>query len=774
MKIQNIILSIFCCLLFCCKQVENDKNISQWDYKGNIVAQINSRAMVLENEVVKFSWQLKKGTIVLKEVVNGYDGTKIDFENIKLFIVETADGKIRDNRDFILRGKIKEVTLNATDSLPTKALRFKGKEISGDFVSKDGNVVVKWLAQLREGANYIRQNIQITTLKHPIEVTKVTFFDGELLGANYSGSVLGSPIVYRNFFFGMEHPIAHSKALALRTLRSVIEDNQDVSEMINGSGEYVVTIEHGGGSDNFNVTAISLLEDNREIAMDKHVLNGYKGSNLYHLHLEDYDSISRYTLNVDVVNRDKASGTLHIYKKNKDLLNFYVNREDTLKLGKTISEWAVIGVAQSGYMRRAFLNYMERERAKPYKQFLHYNCWWDITNDGASSFTSQQLIERMHAWNRKFIEPFNVNLDAFVFDDGWDDLNKLWYFDPVKFPDGFKKEAELCKKYNSGIGVWMSPFGGYLQNKEIRVKSAKKEGLEVNDKGLSLAGTNYYRRFYERAADMVTNYGVKYFKFDGFGGSNPKYLPDMEAGVRLTKALRQLDSELFINITVGSWPSPFWLLHTDCTWRGSGDLHNAGVGSSTQKMITYRDGTLHNNIVNRAPLYPLNSIMTVGIAYANLGHPSHFVNDNLDDFKAMVYSFFGTGSNLQELYISHDRMKPEFWKVVADAAKWAEANEDVLKDTHWIGGSPINLEIYGFASWGQDKGIVTLRNPSDKNLEYNLDLVKDLELPAHEASMLFEISNVWDKNDIITNNKFKKSKKIILKPFEVKVLQVTK
>ncbi|MBT3750299.1 MAG: hypothetical protein HOG34_15060, partial [Bacteroidetes bacterium] len=53
-------------------------------------------------------------------------------------------------------------------------------------------------------------------------------------------------------------------------------------------------------------------------------------------------------------------------------------------------------------------------------------------------------------------------------------------------------------------------------------------------------------------------------------GSEPAYLPDMEAGARLIKNLRKQNPEVFINITVGSWPSPFWLQYADCTWRGSG------------------------------------------------------------------------------------------------------------------------------------------------------------------------------------------------------------
>jgi hypothetical protein len=379
----------------------------------------------------------------------------------------------------------------------------------------------------------------------------------------------------------------------------------------------------------------------------------------------------------------------------------------------------------------------------------------------------------MNAWDEKLIKPFGVKLQSFVFDDGWDNLDSVWYFDPVKFPQGFTPEAELCRKFNSGIGVWMSPFGGYGGNKQRRIESSHRQGLETNDKGLSLAGPNYYNRFLSRAVDMLDNYKVNYFKFDGFGGSEPQYLPDMEAGVRLIQTLRQHNPDVFINITVGSWPSPFWLKFTDCTWRGSGDLHMAGKGTRTSKFMTYRDGTLHNNIVSRAPYYPLNSIMVVGIAYANLGLPQMCINDSIADFRDMVWSFFGAGSALQELYISHDRMKPEFWPVLAEAAKWVKSNEDILYDTHWIGGSPVNMEVYGFASWTPRKGVITLRNPDDKPKDFEFILDNVLEIPEKYRGIFQLISVRSDDTDkYVIKIASGESKRIPLKPFETKILEV--
>ena len=53
--------------------------------------------------------------------------------------------------------------------------------------------------------------------------------------------------------------------------------------------------------------------------------------------------------------------------------------ERTLPLpkGQSITYSSVVGVAPKGQMRRDFLAYIERERAHPYRTFLHYNSWFD-------------------------------------------------------------------------------------------------------------------------------------------------------------------------------------------------------------------------------------------------------------------------------------------------------------------------------------------------------------------------------------------------------------
>ena len=55
-----------------------------------------------------------------------------------------------------------------------------------------------------------------------------------------------------------------------------------------------------------------------------------------------------------------------------------IHRELPLRAGQTVTYSSVIGLTPASQMRRGFLNYIERERARPYRPFLHYNSWYDI------------------------------------------------------------------------------------------------------------------------------------------------------------------------------------------------------------------------------------------------------------------------------------------------------------------------------------------------------------------------------------------------------------
>jgi hypothetical protein len=218
---------------------------------------------------------------------------------------------------------------------------------------------------------------------------------------------------------------------------------------------------------------------------------------------------------------------------------------------------------------------------------------------------------------------------------------------------------------------------------------------------------------------------------------------DFDAAIHLIGDLRKLKPDLYINLTTGTYPSPFWLFYADSIWRGGDDTEFAGVGSSRERWITYRDADTYYEIVKAGRLFPLNSLMLHGIVYAQKA--PHLSTDPGGDFRSEVRSYFGSGTQLQELYITPSLLTEANWDDLAEAAKWSRRNAATLKDTHWVGGDPRWLSVYGWASWSPQKGILTLRNPSDKPQDIAVDIQQAFELPAN-AVQHYSAHSPWSED----------------------------
>lgn len=435
----------------------------------------------------------------------------------------------------------------------------------------------------------------------------------------------------------------------------------------------------------------------------------------------------------------------------------------------------VYGVVPSGQLRRGFLYYVERERAHPYHQNLHYNSWFDISwNDRI--FDEKISMDRVKLFGDSLIRKRNIPMNGFLFDDGWDDPKTLWKFHSG-FPAGFTNLRESVKEYNSDIGVWMSPFGGYGKAKDLRIEYGRAQDppFETNKNGFSLSGPVYYKRFKEVTNDFIKSYNIFMFKFDGVGagigagsGDLEEYQKDVESFLTLLEDMLKIKPELYLSLTTGTWPSVYWLKYGDNIWRGGDDTNMTGEGSKRQQWITYRDADVYKNIVKRGPLFPLNSLMTCGICIADNGNPAVFEMDD-KDISDEIWSFFATGTNLQELYINPHKLSRSNWDCLASAAGWAKRNEEVLRDVHWIGGDPSKGEIYGYASWSGKHGVISLRNPSSEEKRFSFKTGDIFELPLGEADR-FMISDVISEangrqKQVAEGNSFM----IILRPFELRV-----
>jgi hypothetical protein len=453
-----------------------------------------------------------------------------------------------------------------------------------------------------------------------------------------------------------------------------------------------------------------------------------------------------------------------------NLLICALRRDLPLRRQQEVTYTSVVGVTRAKQLRRDFLAYVERERAHPYRTFLHYNTWYDLGYFGR--FDEAGVLDRIHAFGEELTKKRGVKLDSFLFDDGWDDPTQLWRFNSG-FPKGFAAVRQAAAQYNAAPGVWLSPWGGYGQPKQQRLESARKLGLETYQGGLALSGRRYFDYFRQVSFEMIDHYGVNQFKFDGTGNADrviagSAFDSDFDAAIALIAELRSRKPDLYVNLTTGTYPSPFWLRYADSIWRDGEDHDFAGVGSARQRWITYRDGQTYLHVVRAGPLFPLNSLMLHGIIYAQ--HAKDLNSDPGGDFADEVHSYFGTGTQLQEMYITPGLLSASDWDTLAAAAKWSRENAEVLRDTHWLGGDPLQLQVYGWGAWSTDKGIVTLRNPSDHEQSFVLNATEAFGLPPASPQQ-FHLRNVWNKQHSEPDLSASAPHTIRLRPFEVLTLE---
>jgi hypothetical protein len=438
-----------------------------------------------------------------------------------------------------------------------------------------------------------------------------------------------------------------------------------------------------------------------------------------------------------------------------------------LREGIAVSYSAVIGVAAPGQLRRSFSTYLEAERAHPFRTFLHYNSWYDIGY--FTPYTEADALGVIERYGRELVTTRHVVLDSFLFDDGWDDTAHLWEFNGG-FPDGFTRVLAAAHKYGAAPGVWLSPWGGYGPPRQARLATAKADGYEIDTQGLALSGPKYYARFHTAAVGLLESFGINQFKLDGTGSPDKvtegsAFDSDFAAAMALIHDLRVTRPDLFINLTTGTWPSPFWLMSADSIWRGGEDHEFAGQGTDRQRWITYRDADTYGGIVRQSPYYPLNSLMLHGIIYAT--HARGLSSDPSNDLPDEVWSYFASGTGLQELYVSPDLLTSKDWDLIARAARWARQRAPVLKDSHWQGGDPARGEVYGWAAWSPERSVIALRNPSSLPQIYSLDLASVLELPA-EAALAFHAEAVYGQRPPQTVDA-KHAMRLRLAPHEVLV-----
>ena len=130
----------------------------------------------------------------------------------------------------------------------------------------------------------------------------------------------------------------------------------------------------------------------------------------------------------------------------------------------------------------------------------------------------------------------------------------------------------------------MSPWGGYGKPKQERIAAGREAGYEIVDNGFALSGPKYYAAFRDTCVKFVPRLRGEPVQVRRHRKCRPglcrvaQFDSDFAAAIHLIGELRALKPDLYINLTTGTYPSPFWLRYADSIWRGGEDHDFLGVG----------------------------------------------------------------------------------------------------------------------------------------------------------------------------------------------------
>lgn len=480
--------------------------------------------------------------------------------------------------------------------------------------------------------------------------------------------------------------------------------------------------------------------------------------------------------------------------------------------------------------------------ATPSEFRTQYNSWFDNMMKISDENILASFIEIDRELNKAEVRP----LDSYVVDDGWNAYNNghiperdhersgavvndkgFWTFNE-KFPNQLTPSSQLVQKFGSNFGVWVGPRGGYnFYGYLADILTAAKTGSKAGG-SIDVADRVYVENFATMAVNWQKEYGVNYWKWDGFadtaqynhfnnaggadgvpvysesnhhmvGGYHQMYhVTDLwEAWIDLMEAVRQSEKDdeinnLWISLTCYVNPSPWYLQWANSVWiQCVHDQKDASFGTTKMnKQITYRDACYYDFLKNHQFQFPLQNLYNHDPVYGKEGTGMTANTATDEDFQNYLYMLSTRGTAFWELYYSDSIMTDGKYEITGEFLEWAEANYHMLKNSKMIGGKPditklsngdlsseAQAEAYGFSCFDGKDGIISLRNPSasaDKAITFTFDRTMGVAENAGTLNYYLEHSYLLsDKSAQTGTLKYGQEYTVNLKPNEVRILRVS-
>ncbi len=399
-----------------------------------------------------------------------------------------------------------------------------------------------------------------------------------------------------------------------------------------------------------------------------------------------------------------------------------------------VSKDAVFGISatKGENAELGLLDYINATR-KPTRSYLHFNNWY---SSEAKKLTRESFIEKTYRPMARQLRKYGATLDGMVPDHGWETIGTR-IFEPQlnATHEPLPELQEILNEDGSGLGIWIALDGtnqrfadglkaGYESAYGDDFDRSQFRWMSGNKVYYNILQPKYFNDVKKSLHYLIAEVGVDYIKHDFNHNFTSRHLSQrhareacLDATLELLAYERELNPDIFINYTNGSWFSPFWLQFVDCLWMMTGDSGGSRDWphiSLREGATTYRCKYFYQSFNNPdrcpRPTIPIANFMTHGIL---LSHRKPFTDfeDTLHDWADYGVMYMARGTTLKELYLDLDLLDDEHWKVLATTARWAQLNQDRLMNTVFVGGDPAKGQVYGYISWVDDKAILTVRNP---------------------------------------------------------------
>lgn len=418
------------------------------------------------------------------------------------------------------------------------------------------------------------------------------------------------------------------------------------------------------------------------------------------------------------------------------------------RAGIVESKIAVLGAAadrENARVRDAFLDYIDRRRARPVKYFSQLGeVMW--------RYPARRALEAMSCPDvfnaaRAALIRRGIKLDSVYFHGDRQTFNPQSLLGELPVsrqkPFTLRRRVQWARqKLDAGVVMHLNTGGG--RSSADHAWLAQHCDM-INSRYYCLADPRVIETIKANLLAMLRKYGLKGFSFDwlwwirawecgarGHRGhiAGQKYGREAitDRFIELCQALRAAKPDIILE-DLEVELSPWWLFYADALW--------SYAGEGDKIPFEEIDGAIRH-WESRHIVFPLSSIW-----YAT-PEPEVPFGRNYPDEHMLHYVLlhYLRGGQMEEFYFNFSRLAPPAMDRIAAIIRWARSRRKILlANSTPILGDPFRQEVYGYAHFLPDnRGVIGIRNPAAwRNAAARLRLDEHAHFYRHGKAVRVEV-----------------------------------